>query len=219
VECNSIPHSSPRDGCKAIRCGCGVRRVHTDRRGGPYDGCGLRTADCQERGGGVGSCVGLDEGRGGYPAEGAQWRGVSGTIRFPLMSEEYLRDRVVDTVREGVDDSDDVCATVWWQKLRAKAALRKDAVFEFQLLGRKALKDHVGLVVLRTVRWEEEGGALRLREHKREVGAIMACEEQIRSGSSDGTIRVWTPHCGAGNQECNKKYSLLFMINIIHKYR
>jgi hypothetical protein len=33
-------------------------------------------------------------------AEGTQGCGVVGTLRFPLMSEEYLRNRVADTVRE-----------------------------------------------------------------------------------------------------------------------
>ncbi len=98
------------------------------------------------------------------------------------------------------------------EALRAKAALREDAVFEFQLLGRKALDDRVGLGACRTVRWEEytKEGALRLGGHKREVGAIVACKEQIRS------LQMEQFGCGAGHQECNKKYSLLFMINTIH---
>ena len=88
--------------------------------------------------------------------EGRLGRGVVGKIRFPLMAEEYLRDRVVDTVREE-DREWMVCVVA--EALRAKAARREVAVFECVLLGRKAREDRVGL----GVRWEEyrEGGELR----------------------------------------------------------
>jgi hypothetical protein len=62
------------------------------------------------------------------------------------MAEEYLRDRVVDTVREEIWMS---CVVA--DALRAKAARREGAVFEFELLGQKALEDRVRL----GVHWEE----------------------------------------------------------------
>ena len=98
-------------------------------------------------------------------------RGVVGKVRFPLMAEEYLGDRVADTVRE---EDREWMARVVAEALRAKAARREGAVLECELLGRKALVDRVGL----GVRWEEyrEGGELRLGGHARHVSAMVACE-------------------------------------------
>ena len=80
-------------------------------------------------------------------------RGVVGKVRFPLMEEEYLRDRVGESVCE---DHQEWMTLVVLEALRAKAARREGAVLECALLGRKALEDRVGL----GVRWEEyrEGG-------------------------------------------------------------
>ena len=81
-------------------------------------------------------------------------RGVVGRIRFPLMEEEYLRDRVAESVCE---EHQEWMAGVVLEALRAKAARREGAVLEsVKLLGRKALEDRVGLGVC----WEEyrEGG-------------------------------------------------------------
>lgn len=88
-------------------------------------------------------------------------RGVVSKIRFPLMAEEYLRDRLVDTALE---QDKEWMAGVVAEALGAKAARREGAVFEFEVLGRKALEDRVGL----GVRWEEyrEGGELRLEGHE-----------------------------------------------------
>jgi hypothetical protein len=85
-------------------------------------------------------------------------RGVVGKIRFPLMAEEYLGDRVADTVRE---EDREWMARVVAEALRAKAARREGAVVECELLGRKAVEDRVGL----GVRWEEyrEGGGAAAR--------------------------------------------------------
>jgi hypothetical protein len=114
------------------------------------------------------------------------WRGVVGKIRFPLMREEYLRDRVAGMV--GGEDGEWMAGVVA-EALRAKAARRDGAVLEVKLLGRKAALDRVGL----GGRCEEyiEGGELRLAGHVDFVAAIVACDERICSGSWDGSIRVW----------------------------
>jgi hypothetical protein len=65
----------------------------------------------------------------------AGWRGVVGKVRFPLMGEEYLGDRVVGMV--GGEDGEWMAGVVA-EALRAKAARRKGAAPEFELLGRKA---------------------------------------------------------------------------------
>ena len=86
-------------------------------------------------------------------------RGVTEKIRFPLMQEEYLRSHVAGMV-DGEDG--EWMERVVAEALRAKAARRKGEASVFELLGRKAREDRVGL----GVRWEEyrEGGELRL-EH------------------------------------------------------
>jgi hypothetical protein len=120
-----------------------------------------------------------------------QWRGVAEKIRFPLMKEEYLRNRVAGMV-DGEDG--EWMARVVAEALRAKAARREGAAFECELLGRKALVDRVGL----GVRWEEyrEGGELRLGGHDYGINAIVACDGRICSGSFDGSIRVWSRASG-----------------------
>jgi hypothetical protein len=118
-------------------------------------------------------------------------RGVVGRIRFPLMEEEYLRDRVAESVCE---EHQEWMARVVLEALRAKAARREGAVLECELLGRKALEDRVGL----GVRWEEyrEGGELRLGGHLDDVNAIVACNGRMCSGACDGFIRVWSRATG-----------------------
>ncbi len=120
-------------------------------------------------------------------------REVVGKIRFPLMAEDYLRDRVVEAVRK---DDQEWMADLVAEALRAKASRREGAAFDLELLGRKALEDRVGL----GVRWEEyrEGGELRLGDHDDQVMAIAACEGWMCSGSQDlpGTIRVWSRATG-----------------------
>ena len=120
-------------------------------------------------------------------------REVVGKIRFPLMAEDYLRDRLVEAARK---DDQEWMAGVVAEALRAKAALREGAVVEFDLLGRKALEDRVGL----GVRWEDyrEGGELRLGDHDDYVMAIAACEGWMCSGSQDlpGSIQVWSRATG-----------------------
>jgi WD40 repeat protein len=82
------------------------------------------------------------------------------------------------------------------EALRAKAARREGAVFEFEALGRKALEDRVGL----GVRWEEyrEGGELRLGGHEGPgaISAIVAWDGRVCSGSFGGSIRVWSRASG-----------------------
>jgi hypothetical protein len=119
-------------------------------------------------------------------AGGAEWRGVVGKVRFPLMREEYLRNRVMMGMVGGEDG--EWMAGVVAEALRAKAARREGAVFEFEALGRKALEDRAGL----GVRWKDsrEGGELRLGGHKDSVTAIAVWDERVYSGSYDGSIRV-----------------------------
>jgi WD40 repeat protein len=114
---------------------------------------------------------------------------VVGKVRFPLMGEEYLRNRVV-----GIGEDGEWMAGVVAEALRAKAARREGAVFELEALGRKALEDRVGL----GVRWEEyrEGGELRLVGQARRVSAFVACAGRMCSGSFDGSIRVWSGASG-----------------------
>ena len=134
-------------------------------------------------------------------AGGAEWRGVVGKVRFPLMREEYLRNRVMMGMVGGEDG--EWMAGVVAEALRAQAAQREGAAFEFEALGRKALKDRVRP----GVRWEEyiEGGALRLAAYdvtvspsqRASVTAIVACDGRICSGSDwDGSIRVWSRATG-----------------------
>jgi hypothetical protein len=119
------------------------------------------------------------------------WRGVVGKIRFPLMGEEYLRNRVAGMV-SGEDG--EWMAGVVAEALRAKAARREGATLELELLGRKAVVDRVWP----GVRWEEytEGGELRLEGHRASVTAIVACDGRICSGAWDGSIRVWSRASG-----------------------
>jgi WD40 repeat protein len=109
-----------------------------------------------------------------------------GKIRFPLMDEEYLRSRVV-----GMSPADDAewMEGVVAEALRAKAAGRAGADFEFELLGPKALDHRVGL----GVKWEEyaNGGERRLKGHTDIVLAVAKFEGRVCSGSEDGSIRVW----------------------------
>ena len=125
-------------------------------------------------------------------AGGAEWRGVVGKVRFPLMREEYLRNRVMMGMVGGEDG--EWMAGVVAEALRAKAARREGAVFEFEALGRKALEDRAGL----GVRWKDyrEGGELRLGGHKDSVTAIAVWDERVYSGSYDGSIRVWSRASG-----------------------
>jgi WD40 repeat protein len=71
-------------------------------------------------------------------------------------------------------------ANVVLEALRAKLARREGAVFQSELLGRKALEDRVGL----GVRWEEykEGGELRLGGHGDALREIVACGKWICIG-------------------------------------
>ena len=121
----------------------------------------------------------------------AGWRGVVGKVRFPLMGEEYLGDRVVGMV--GGEDGEWMAGVVA-EALRAKAARREGRVLEFEALGRKALEDRVGL----GVRWEDyrDGGELRLGGHADAVRAIALCDGRVCSGSWDGSIRVWSRASG-----------------------
>jgi WD40 repeat protein len=107
------------------------------------------------------------------------------------MEEEYLRDRVAESVCQ---EHKEWMAGVVLEALRAKAARREGAVFESELLGRKALEDRVGL----GVRWEEyrEGGELRLGGHDRDMTAMVACDGRMCSGSWDGSICVWSRASG-----------------------
>jgi hypothetical protein len=127
----------------------------------------------------------------GWMWGGARGRGVVSKIRFALMDAEYLRDRVAESVCQ---EHKEWMAGVVLEALRAKAARREGAVFESELLGRKALEDRVGL----GVRWEEyrEGGELRLGGHDRDVWAMVACDGRMCSGSWDGSIRVWSRASG-----------------------
>jgi hypothetical protein len=127
----------------------------------------------------------------GWMRGGARGRGVVSKIRFALMEEEYLRDRVAESVCQ---EHKEWMAGVVLEALRAKAARREGAVFESELLGRKALEDRVGL----GVRWEEyrEGGELRLGGHDGNLTAIVACDGRMCSGSLDGSIRVWSRASG-----------------------
>jgi hypothetical protein len=119
------------------------------------------------------------------------WRGVVGKIRFPLMGEEYLRNRFVGMM--GGEDGEWMAGVVA-EALRAKAARREGGVLELEVLGRKAVVDRMGL----GVRWEEyiEGGELRLAGHANRVAVIVACDGRICSGSWDGSLRVWSRASG-----------------------
>jgi hypothetical protein len=121
----------------------------------------------------------------------AGWRGVVGKVRFPLMGEEYLGDRVVGRV--GGEDGEWMAGVVA-EALRAKAARREGVVLEFEALGRKALEDRVGL----GVRWEDyrDGGELRLGGHADTVRGVALCDGRVCSGSEDGSIRVWSRASG-----------------------
>ena len=126
------------------------------------------------------------------PVGMAGGRSVLGKVRFPLMGADYLGNRVVGML--GEEDCEWISGVVA-EALRAKAARLEGAVFEFELLGRKALEDRVGL----GVSWEEyrEGGELRLGGHDMAARAIAAIDGRICSGSSDGSIRVWSRASGA----------------------
>ena len=123
-----------------------------------------------------------------------------GKIRFPLMEEGYLRSRVVGMApAEDVEWMEGVVA----EALRAKAARGDGAVFEFELLGPKAVDDRVGL----GVKWEKyaDGGGRRLTGHTADVWAVVECdtadvwavvecaeyEGRVCSGSLDGSIKMW----------------------------
>ena len=128
----------------------------------------------------------------GWMKSGGRGRLVMGKIRFPLMAEEYFRGRVLDTVPQ---EDKEWTARVVAETVRAKAARREGAVFEFELLGRKAMEERLGQL---DVRWTEyrEGGELRLGGHEDIVTAIVTCEGRICSGSLDGTVRVWSRASG-----------------------
>jgi hypothetical protein len=113
------------------------------------------------------------------------WRGVVGKISFPLMGEEYLRNRVVGTRMVGGEDGEWMAGVVA-EALRAKAARREGVVFK--LLGRKAVVDRVGL----GERWEEylEEAELLLAGHGENVSAIVACDGRICCLSWDESIWV-----------------------------
>ena len=113
------------------------------------------------------------------------WRGVAGKSRFPLLGEEYLGSHVLGMV--GGEDGEWLAGVVA-EALRAKAAWWEGAEFEFELLGRKALDDRVGL----GVRWQEQ----RMGGHEDAVSAIVGCEGRICSGSRDGLIRIWSRASG-----------------------
>ncbi len=119
------------------------------------------------------------------------WRGVAEKVRFPLMGDEYLANRVVGMV--GGEDGEWMAGVVA-EALRAKAARREGAVLELEVLGQKAAVDRVGL----GVRWEEyvEGGELRLPGHVGGVTTMVSCDGRICSGSYDGSIRVWSRESG-----------------------
>ncbi len=92
--------------------------------------------DCQEVALGVGSCGGLeslDEGAAG----GTRGHGVVGKIRFPLMEEQYLRNRVAESVCE---EHQEWMARVVLEALRAKAARREGAVLECAICGWQDMK-------------------------------------------------------------------------------
>jgi hypothetical protein len=121
----------------------------------------------------------------------AGWRGVVEKIRFPLMGEEYLRNRVAGML--GGEDAEWMAGVVA-EALRAKAARREGAALESELLGQKAAVDRARP----GVRWEEcaEGGELRLKGHDGAVTAIVACDGRVFSGARDGSIRVWSRASG-----------------------
>ncbi len=116
---------------------------------------------------------------------------VVGKIRFPLMREEYLRSQVTEMVSR---EDRDWMAGVVAEALRAQAALREGVAFQVMLLGRKTLAKRVGL----GVRWVDyrDGEEMRLEGHGGDVRAILLCDEQICSGSEDGSIRVWSRASG-----------------------
>jgi hypothetical protein len=64
------------------------------------------------------------------------WCGIVGKVRFPLMGEEYLRNRVVGMV--GWEDEEWMAGVVA-EALRAKAARLEGAVIEFKVLGKKCI--------------------------------------------------------------------------------
>ena len=111
--------------------------------------------------------------------------GVARMIRFPLMEEGYLRNRVAGMVdREWMEH-------MVAEALRAQAARREGAVMECELLGRKALVDRVRP----GVQWGDyrEGGKLCtcLETHHETVMAIVECGGRICSACKDGVILVW----------------------------
>ena len=108
-------------------------------------------------------------------------------VRFPLMEKGYLRDRAVSMAPAN-------CAE--WirnavvEALQAKAARAEGREFVFHLLGPKALVGRAGLTVI----WRgcASGGKWRLGGHTKPVNAIAECMGRVCSGSSDGSIQVWT---------------------------
>ena len=125
-------------------------------------------------------------------------RGVVSTIRFPLMEERYLRSLVAATapaedaewrslVPETAPEDAAWMESVVAEALRAKEARREGAVFQVELLGRKALTDRAEP----GVRWEEyrNGGELRLQGHADLVRSLVECDGRMCSASS--VLRVW----------------------------
>jgi hypothetical protein len=101
------------------------------------------------------------------------------------MKEGYLRSRVV---RMTPAEEEEQMEGVVTEALLAKAA-RENGVFEFELLGPKAL-DHRVRLGLKS--GEYTGGCdRRLRGHTDVVIAIVECEGLVCSWSWDGWIRVW----------------------------
>ena len=115
--------------------------------------------------------------------EATQGCGVVSKIRFPLMEEDYLRRMVGMAPAEEAE----WMGRVVEEALRAKAARREGAAFEFELLGRKALVDRVKL-------YREGEERLLLNGHMYNVHAFAECDGRVCSGSSD--IRVWNKASG-----------------------
>jgi hypothetical protein len=108
-------------------------------------------------------------------------------IRFPLMDEGYLLGRVVGMAP--AEDAEFVGGVVV-EALRAKVARGDGAAFRFELLGPKAHEYRVGM----GMDWgdHKDGGQCWLTGHAGAVFAVAGCEGRVCSGSTDGSIRVWT---------------------------
>ena len=116
--------------------------------------------------------------------------GLLSKIRFPLMDEDFLLD-LSFTAMDGAlpVESAELLEGLVAEALQARASRNRNAAFDLQLLGPKALLHRA-----RTgVKWGDysEGGGRRLEGHAMNILAVAECEGRVCSASENGSIRIW----------------------------